>query len=336
MNALILITPPAPALAELAAGGQIDLAGLGLLDRQLDELAKHGVNDVVLGFSLPRTWQTLEQHLGCGRRFGLRLLPLWGTTPSLCVADLLSVSRILGDSFLVLSGQQLAEFNPRPLLAAHHRAGADVSMAIADDRQAATDSQPMLVETRTLRNLPPTLPLSTPANLRRALMASGANSQSVALSLQLHTLDSIANYLAATRDCLDTLARQTTSAGPLLGPRLNLQVRPERCRIEGPVMIGNNVRIGDRACLIGPCYLGNGSVVESGASVVESIVLPYARIGSQARLERSVTDGRRCWRADGTRLDLEQADLGWLIGDARQAQQQRLAAEQRFLDRIAG
>jgi mannose-1-phosphate guanylyltransferase len=115
---------------------------------------------------------------------------------------------------------------------------------------------------------------------------------------------------------------------------LNVRFNLNRCHVTGPVVIAGSATIEDGATLIGPTYIGPGAVVESGARVERSVVQAHARIGSHADLVDVVSDGRYCMTSDGTLIDLELADMPWLISDARLPRAERTAAEQRFISHM--
>jgi mannose-1-phosphate guanylyltransferase len=113
-----------------------------------------------------------------------------------------------------------------------------------------------------------------------------------------------------------------------------VRMNPKRCRLQGPIVVSGGARIEDGATLVGPCFVGAGAVIEAGARVERSIILPHARIGRQADLRAVVTDGQYCMSEDGTVIDLQVADLPWVIGDARMPASAIHEAEQRFLDTL--
>lgn len=115
---------------------------------------------------------------------------------------------------------------------------------------------------------------------------------------------------------------------------VNVRINPRRCEITGSVVIAGGARIEDGAIIAGPCYIGAGAVIAAGATIEQSIVLPHARIGSNAHLKGVVTDGEFCITPNGDVINLNQAKMEWIIGDARMHETVIEMAEQRFLDSI--
>lgn len=129
-----------------------------------------------------------------------------------------------------------------------------------------------------------------------------------------------------------SLPGREIAAGVRVG--LNVRVDLRRSQIDGPVVIAGSATIEDGATIIGPSYIGAGAVIERGAHVERSIVGDHARISGHAHLVDAMSDGDFCITADGTVLDLQQADLPWLIADARIPRDQLADAEQRFLAKM--
>lgn len=100
---------------------------------------------------------------------------------------------------------------------------------------------------------------------------------------------------------------------------LNVAVNWDKVHIEGPVYIGGMTRIEDGARIIGPSMIGPNCWVCSGATVDNSVIFEYSRLGSGVRLVDKLVFGRYCVDKTGTAIDLQAAALDWLITDARQA-----------------
>ncbi len=98
---------------------------------------------------------------------------------------------------------------------------------------------------------------------------------------------------------------------------LNTSVDWEKCNIKGPVYIGSSVKIEAGATIIGPCWIGHGSVVRSGAKVTRSILFEYTRIAADMHFHEMIVSPNYCVNRDGETLYRgdETAQLRW--GDAR-------------------
>jgi bifunctional UDP-N-acetylglucosamine pyrophosphorylase/glucosamine-1-phosphate N-acetyltransferase len=65
------------------------------------------------------------------------------------------------------------------------------------------------------------------------------------------------------------------------------QIHPSAI-IEGPVWIGENVKIFEHAVIKGPCYIGDGCVIGTGSLVRESTIEAHTVIGAHAEIARSI------------------------------------------------
>lgn len=100
---------------------------------------------------------------------------------------------------------------------------------------------------------------------------------------------------------------------------LNLAVNWDRVDIKGPVYIGGMTRIEDGAKIVGPTMIGHNCWVCGGATVENSVIFEYSRLGPEIRLVDKLVYGRYCLDKTGAMIDVQAAALDWLITDARQA-----------------
>ena len=98
---------------------------------------------------------------------------------------------------------------------------------------------------------------------------------------------------------------------------LNTSVPWDDVNIVGPVYLGSSVKIEAGATIRGPCWIGHGSVVRSGARVTRSILLEYTRIAAGMHFDEMIVSPEYCVNRDGDTLYRgdETASLRW--GDAR-------------------
>jgi NDP-sugar pyrophosphorylase family protein len=116
-------------LTRLVAKAAVPLAGRTLIERILGWLHREGVRDVVL--NLHHRPETITAIVGDGAHLGLRVRYSW-EQPILGSAG--GPRRALGligaDPFLIVNGDTLCEIPLAPLLDAHTRANADVTMTL--------------------------------------------------------------------------------------------------------------------------------------------------------------------------------------------------------------
>jgi len=100
---------------------------------------------------------------------------------------------------------------------------------------------------------------------------------------------------------------------------LNVAVNWDKVDITGPVYIGGMTRIEDKAKIVGPTMIGSNCWICGGATVENSVIFEYSRLGPGVRLVDKLVYGRYCIDKTGAMIDVQEAALDWLITDARQA-----------------
>ena len=273
------------------------------------------------------------------------------------------------DTFLVLCGDAVVDIDFTALVAEHHRNRALATIALAEvprsevchygvavldesgmvtgfqEKPSVEDAASTLVNTgiyvfepQILNHIPDTYPADIGSQVFPALAAQGLALFGARLSMTWLDIGRLPDFYRVSQLALLGKVPGYQLPGREIAPGLrtgiNVSVNPRRCRLEGPIVIAGGARIEDGTALIGPCFIGAGAVVEAGARIERSIILPHARIGQLADLHAVVTDGQYCMSEDGTVIDLQVTDLPWVIGDARMPASAIREAEQRFLDTL--
>ncbi|MDH3561524.1 MAG: NDP-sugar synthase, partial [Gammaproteobacteria bacterium] len=159
----------------------------------------------------------------------------------------------------------------------------------------------------------------------------------VTLPFQWLDIGSINDYWAATSKLLKgefhgyRLPGREIETGIRCGS--NIRMRRRAVTLHGAVYIGSGCSIGDGVEIQGPTVIGANSVIEPGARISECILGDYTYLSSVARLDRKLVIDGHCIQPDGVFVDCDQAQLGWLIGDARQ--QLEFDAAQHLLVKLA-
>ena len=100
---------------------------------------------------------------------------------------------------------------------------------------------------------------------------------------------------------------------------LNVAVNWDKVDITGPVYIGGMTHIEDGAKIVGPTMIGPNCWICGDATVENSVIFEYARLGPGVRLVDKLVFGRYCVDKTGATIDVQAAALDWLITDTRQA-----------------
>ena len=117
---------------------------------------------------------------------------------------------------------------------------------------------------------------------------------------------------------------------------LNVAVNWDKVDITGPVYIGGMTYIEDGAKIIGPAMIGPSCRICSGATVENSVIFEYSRLGAGVRLVDKLVFGRYCVDKTGAAIDVQAAALDWLITDTRRGMPAQEPAEQQVIAELLG
>ena len=154
-----------------------------------------------------------------------------------------------------------------------------------------------------------------------SLIQKGVPVYSVAQPFQWVDIGSVADFWHATRLALGGQVRGYRLPGVEISPgvRVGLGIRADwsKIQVSGPVYIGSGTAIGDGAVIEGPTVIGPNCVIEAGAQVRASILGDYTRVASVASLNENIVFAGKLIDPHGEVVDIEDADIGWLLDDAR-------------------
>ncbi|MEH2046702.1 NDP-sugar synthase [Nostoc sp.] len=117
---------------------------------------------------------------------------------------------------------------------------------------------------------------------------------------------------------------------------LNVAVNWDKVDITGPVYIGGMTRIEDGAKIVGPAMIGPNCWICSGATVENSVIFEWSRLGPGVRLVDKLVFGRYCVDKTGAAIDVQAAALDWLITDARQTLPSHTPLERQAIEELLG
>ncbi|MBE9609548.1 sugar phosphate nucleotidyltransferase [Chitinilyticum piscinae] len=278
-------------------------------------------------------------------------------------------SGFFDDTFLVLCGDALIDLDLTALIAAHHRNGALATLALnrvpeqklsqygvalldETDRIMAFQEKPKPGEARSnlantgvyvfepqiMQYIPPDTPYDLGSDVFPQLAREGLALYGTELPFDWVDIGRVADYYAvqmrALRGELPAVSRPGREIAPGVFAGANCRIDPRRCHIQGQVVLADSVTIEDGATLIGPLWIGRGSIVERGAHVERSLIFDYTRVGTQALLVEKLASGRWCARADGLTVDPAASNIPWILADSRTPRSTISAKEQHFLEEI--
>ncbi len=143
----------------------------------------------------------------------------------------------------------------------------------------------------------------------------------VSMDFEWVDIGKVPDYWQAVRGVLTREIKNVNIPGTELAPGiytgLNVAVNWDKVDITGPVYIGGMTKIEDGAKIIGPAMIGPNCYICSGATVDNSVIFEYSKLGEGIRLVDKLVFGRYCVDKTGAAIDLQAAALDWLITDAR-------------------
>lgn len=144
----------------------------------------------------------------------------------------------------------------------------------------------------------------------------------VPMDFQWVDIGKVPDYWRAIREVLLGKVKNVSIPGrevlPGVYAGINVAVNWDKIDIKGPVYVGGMTRIEDGAKIIGPTMIGPNCWVCKGATVDNSIIFEYSRLGEGVQLVDKLVFGRYCIDKTGAAIDVQAAALDWLITDTRQ------------------
>ena len=173
-----------------------------------------------------------------------------------------------------------------------------------------------------------------------ALVAAGAPFYGISMDFEWVDIGKVPDYWRAIQSVLLGEVKNVSIPGVEVRPGiyagLNVAVNWDKVDITGPVYIGGMTIIEDGAKIVGPTMIGPNCWVCSGATVENSVIFEYSRLGPEVRLVDKLVFGRYCVDKTGASIDLQAAALDWLITDARQVLPTVHGEERRAIAEILG
>ncbi|MDJ0648911.1 MAG: NDP-sugar synthase [Xenococcaceae cyanobacterium MO_188.B19] len=171
--------------------------------------------------------------------------------------------------------------------------------------------------------IPPNQKYDIGGELFPKLVEMKAPFYAVSMDFEWVDIGKVPDYWRAIRGVLLGDVKNVKIPGKEVAPGiytgLNVAVNWDKVNIKGPVYIGGMTKIEDGATIIGPSMIGPNCWICNGATVDNSVIFEYSRLGAGACLVDKLVFGRYCVDKTGAAIDVQAAALDWLITDTRQA-----------------
>jgi len=197
-----------------------------------------------------------------------------------------------------------------------------------------------IFEPEVLNYVPEGVPFDIGSDLFPRLVADGAPFYALPMEFEWVDIGKVPDYWQAIRSVLQGDVRQVQIPGKEVRPGiyagLNVAANWDKINVEGPIYVGGMSRIEDGATIIGPAMIGPSCHICEGATIDNSIIFDYSRIGPGVRLVEKLVFGRYCVDRNGDHFDLQEAALDWLITDTRRQDHVAPSPQQKALAELLG
>jgi len=183
-------------------------------------------------------------------------------------------------------------------------------------------------------------PFDIGSELFPKLVEAGAPFFALPMEFEWVDIGKVPDYWQAIRSVPQGDVRQVQVPGVEVRPGifvgLNVAANWDKIKVDGPIYVGGMTKIEDGATIIGPAMIGPSCHICEGATIDNSIIFDYSRIGPGVRLFEKLVYGRYCVDRNGDHFDLQEASLDWLITDVRRQDVLAPSPQQKALAELLG
>lgn len=295
----------------------VPVANRPVMEYCVDLLRELGIKEV--GVTLQYLPGLIQEYFGDGADFGMRLHYFVEDKPLGTAGSVKNAASFLDETFVVVSGDALTDFDLRPAIARHKESGALATLVLTtvdnpleygvvitnpDGSIRSFLEKPSwgevfsdqvntgiyILEPEVLELVPLGQPFDFSKDLFPRLLKDKKPLYGITLSGYWCDIGNLTQYRQAQEDILSGKVKvqvvgEDRGKGIVTGE--GVEIDPE-ARIEGPVLLGSFCRIGPRAA-VGPfTILGPYTRVEDGASVKRSILWDNVYVGKGTSLRGAV------------------------------------------------
>ncbi len=279
--------------------------------------------------------------------------------------------RFFDDTFVVLCGDALIDLDLTEALRRHRQKGAMASLitrrvpkdevssygvvvtdedgrvrsfqekpAVADAASDMINTGIYIFEPEVFDFIPSGEPFDIGSDLFPRLVKAGAPFYALPMEFEWVDIGKVPDYWQAIRSVLQGHVRQVQIPGKQVRPGiyagLNVAADWDKIHVEGPIFVGGMTRIENGVTIIGPAMIGPSCHICEGATIDNSIIFDYSRIGPGVQLVEKLVYGRYCVDRNGDHFDLQEAALDWLITDVRRQDVGTPSPQQKAMAELLG
>lgn len=342
MKAVVMAGGEGSRLRPLTVGRpkpMVPIVNKPVLGHILDLLKHHGVEEVVITLQYLPT--AIQDYFGDGSTMGMNLRYVVEETPLGTAGGVKNAARHLDDTFLVVSGDALTDFDLEALIGFHRHSGSMATLAlysVKDPQQygvVITDENGQIrrflekpdwgnvisdtvntgiyvLEPEIFDYIPDDTPFDFSTQLFPLLLEERKALYGYVAEGYWCDIGDTNEYLRANADMVSGLVRTYQPlgtqqwGGTITGQ--NVEIAPD-AQIYGPVYLGNSVKIKGGVTIHGPTVIRDYTVVDNHSRIERSVMWRNTYVGETCEL-RGVIVGRQCTVKSGV-----VAYEGAIIGD---------------------
>ncbi len=304
MKAVVMAGGEGSRLRPLTVGRPKPLVPIGnkpVMGHIFDLLKSHGITEVVVTLQYMPT--SVQDYFGNGSSLGMKITYVVEEVPLGTAGSVKNAARYLDETFLVVSGDAMTDFNLRSIVDTHRERQAMASLVlyhVANPREfgvIVTDPEGRItqflekpdwgdvisdtvntgiyvLEPEVLDLIPDDAPYDFSSELFPQMLAEGLPLYGTIADGYWCDVGNISEYMRANAD--------------LLQGRIHLP-EPIGHQLRAGVWAGERVEIAPDANIIGPVYLGNDVKIKAGVTIHgPAVIRDYTIVDNYSRLNRCI------------------------------------------------
>lgn len=304
MKAVVMAGGEGSRLRPLTVGRpkpMVPLVNKPVLSHILDLLKHHGITEIVI--TLQYMPSVIQDFFGDGSQLGLNIQYVVEESPLGTAGGVKNAARHLDDTFLVISGDALTDFDLQKIVEHHRHTDAlatltlyavpnplEYGVIVTDEQGRITQflEKPdwgtvfsdtvntgiYVLDPAVLDDIPDDVPYDFSTELFPKLLERGENLRGYTADGYWCDVGTIEEYMRANAD--------------LLSGRVGLP-QPLGQETRGNLVLGEDVEIAPDAQIYGPVYLGNAVKVKAGVTIHgPAVIRDYTVLDNYSRVERCV------------------------------------------------
>jgi mannose-1-phosphate guanylyltransferase/phosphomannomutase len=295
----------------------VPVVGLPVMEHILNLLREHGITEVVV--TLAYLGADIRNHFGDGSDFGMSIEYVVEDSPLGTAGSVRNAAHLLDDTFLVISGDALTDFDLTWAIEEHRRRASHATIVlysvpnpleygvVVTDGDGAVrrflekpswgevfsdqaNTGIYVIEPRVLDYVKPAMSYDWSQDVFPQMLRRGDPLFGIVASGYWCDIGNIQSYMQANWDVLEGRVRcripgRRHDNNVWLGEGVEFGVD---VKVDGPAYIGDEAKIKAGAFLNGPVVVDKYVIVDDNAKVSNSVIWPNSYIGENSRLRQSL------------------------------------------------